>query len=287
LGDVAVFAGLALLSLLARRNTGFFVMTAAPFVAYCLSLSSSRLPTAARKLGDRFMRLQLAILPLVLIAAGWFVAVNGFYRWNSDLHEFGTGVIDGALFPVRASAFVKEMNLPAPLFNDLTTGGFLAWDRPVEGGVYIDGRLEVYDTEFLSQYTARLVEPELWQLEADRIGIKTVIFFHWWSLHRSLIRWLVEDHRWAQVYFDDVALVFVRRAGNEELVERSRASFELLRPKIEEHLLGPVSRWQWPCWRRSAPFFRPRPRSSPTARFRGCQSTGRSRRSLEPTRQRC
>src|SRR5207249_7973846 len=129
------------------------------------------------------------LLPLVFVAAFWFVVTNRYHRWTGELHEFGTGIVD-MFFPIRASTFVAEHKLPAPLYNDLTTGGYLAYARPVPGGVYIDGRLEVYDVDFYADYMATLDNPSRWQAEADRRGIQTVVFFHWWPHHAPLGRFL-------------------------------------------------------------------------------------------------
>src|SRR5919204_4372505 len=92
--------------------------------------------------------------------------------------------------------------------HDFTFGGYLTWDQPVEGGVYIDSRVEVYDNRFFSDYLDRLKQPARWQDDADRAGIQTVILFHWWPNHRPLLTWLLRDPRSALVYFDETATVF-------------------------------------------------------------------------------
>ena len=216
-----MFAGLAVLSLSARRNIAVFALGAAPFVGQCLAALKSLLPQPVGKLRQVGSMVLSAVMPVGMIAAAWFVASNGFYRWNWEPHEFGTGVLDIG-FPVKAAAFAAKMQLPPPLFNDLTSGGYLAWAQPIEGGVYIDGRLEVYDTEFFAAYLAALAHPNQWQVEADRAGIQTVVLFHRWGNHRPLIGWLLKNPQWALVYYDEVALVFVRRTNHEELIDRCR-----------------------------------------------------------------
>jgi hypothetical protein len=152
-------------------------------------------------------------------------------------------------FPIRAAAFVREMKLPPPAFNDFTSGGYLAWARPLDTGVYIDGRTEVYDVDFFSRYSADLANPARWQADVDAAGIQTVIFFHWWPNHRALVRHLTTDRHWALVYVDETVLVFVRRAGNEALIAHAEAASRPIREQVEEELLGPVSSWQWPVAR--------------------------------------
>jgi tetratricopeptide (TPR) repeat protein len=134
------------------------------------------------------------------------------------------------------------------MFNDFTSGGYLAWSRPVPGGVYIDGRAE-YGTEFYTNYIDNLREPNRWQEEVDRRGIQSVLFFHRWPNHRPLVRWLLTDQRWAVLFYDEVAVVAVRKAGHEALATSARASFDARRPALEDELLAPARSWQWPVSR--------------------------------------
>ncbi len=246
LGGLVIFVGLAYLSTLARRNMALFALGAAPFAAQCLALlhrrwSGAVLSHAAR---ERLAPATVAAMFLALLVSGWLVASNNFYRWDGQLHEFGAGVLE-VTNPVKASAFAKEQKLPAPLYNDLSAGGYLAWDRPLESGVYIDGRLEVYDDRFFSDYIGRLRQPARWQDDVDHLGVQTVILWHWYAAQRHLLGWLLRDPRWALVYFDENTTIFVRRAGNESFIERAARAFEPLREQQARALLGPATSWQW------------------------------------------
>ena len=255
LGGLAAFIGLAYLSTLARRNMALFALGAAPFVGQCLAMLGRRWSAAVLRPAtrDRLATWAVALLLPAFVLAGWFVASNNFYRWDGQLREFGTGVLETPT-PSKASAFVKAQELPLPMYNELSTGGYLAWDRPLGTGVYIDGRLEVYDDQFFSDYLTRLRQPALWQDDADHMGFQTVILFHWWGSHRPLLGWLLKDRRWALVYFDENTTVFVRRAGNEALIDRATRAFEPLRERQVQALLEPVSSWQWPAGRARALF---------------------------------
>jgi tetratricopeptide (TPR) repeat protein len=217
-----------------------------PFLAYCLGGLGQRW-TAGRsraRTPESWTRATAVIL-LVLFAVGaWWVASNSFYRWDRQLHEFGPGVLE-AMTPRKASAFVREQKLPGPYFNDWTSGGYLAWDRALPGGVYIYSRGEAQDTQFFSDYLTRLQKPALWHSDADHMGFQTAILFHWWGSHRALLTSLLSDSRWAVVYYDENTAVFVRRAGNDEVIQRALAAFEPLRIRNNQALLRPASSWQW------------------------------------------
>jgi hypothetical protein len=248
LAGLAVFLGLAYLSTLARRNMALFAMGSAPIVAQGLATLHPWVKRRWPAHRDLARAAVVLALLLGLVGIGYLVASNRFYRWDGQIAEFGTGVLDVSA-PVGASAFAKAQRLPPLLFNDLTSGGYLAWDRPVDERVYIDGRLEVYDSAFFSRYLDLLRRPDQWQAEADRIGVQTVILLHVWSMHRPLIVWLLRDPRWALVYFDESAVVFLRQAGNEVLTRAAIGAFESRRVSTERALLEPPSSWQWPAGR--------------------------------------
>ena len=113
----------------------------------------------------------------------------------------------------------------------------------------MDGRLEVYDTDFFRQYMQLIANPREWQEEMDRQGIQTVLQFHWWGNTRNLIQYLAHDSRWALVYYDETSVLFVRRAGNEKVISRALAVFTVEREATEQALLEPVRSWQWPMGR--------------------------------------
>jgi hypothetical protein len=250
-GSVAFFVALAYLSLMARRNMGVFVMGAAPAVAAALSVL---VPRGREGVGRLLRGTGLALAPALLagcLAVCVFVATNGYYQWNNVTHAFGLGVYE-TNFPIRAAEFSREVGLPANLYNDMTAGGYLTWKSPVDGGVFIDGRLEVYDTKFFSDYLGALSNPAAWQAQVDRYGVGTVILFHRWGNRHYLIRNLMRDRRWAVVYHDEVAIVFVRTAGNEQVVAKARAAFPAWFEKTKARLEAPVPRWQAPVERATA-----------------------------------
>jgi hypothetical protein len=244
LADIAVFVGVGYLSTLARRNMALFAMAAGPGVASCLSVLVSRIRAAAPQAAALARRAVAVVLAPALLAACWFVASNGFYRRNDEMHEFGLGAIQ-MYFPIRAAAFMKAQNLPGPLFNDFTTGGYLSWAQPIGGGVYVDGRTEVYDVDFLGPYIRQVQRPGEWQAEMDRRGVQTVCLFHWWPNHQALVRYLSRDGRWAVVYFDETSVIAVRREGNTDAIERAAAAFGQERSKTEQMLLETPKSWQW------------------------------------------
>ena len=244
LSDLALLVGVGYLSTLARRNMALLAMAGGPCIASCLAVLAERIRIAPAAVTAAARRALAVVLVPALVAACWFVVSNGFYRTNNEFHEFGLGMIE-MYFPVRAAAFLKEQRLPGPLFNDFTTGGYLTWAQPIPGGVYIDGRGEVYGVDFLGPYIREVQRPDEWQSEMDRRGVQTAFLFHWWPNHQALVRFLASDSRWAVVYYDETSVIAVRRDGNEEAIGRSTLAFLERRDAIERMLLETPKSWQW------------------------------------------
>jgi hypothetical protein len=61
-----------------------------------------------------------------------------------------------------------------------------------------------------------------------------------------LIHRLLRHPNWALVYYDEVAVVFVREKSNDDLVLRAHQRFGQLNEDFEHDLEPPVSSWQWP-----------------------------------------
>jgi hypothetical protein len=248
LGRTLFFAGLAALSVAARRNIALFAVGAAPVIARSVATIGGALPATARETARRVARpLTLAVLGLAVLLSAT-VVTGAYYRWDHQPREFGLGTLDGT-FPVRAVEFAREAKLPGKLFNDIAAGGYLAWDDPVGDGVFIDGRLEVYDTEFFNEYVMAMYDPARLAAIVERYEIRTIFLFHRWENRRLLVERLLQDPAWSLVYADEVAAVFVRAAGNEAAIARATSMSEAWNRKTRDWLSRPVPRWPYPAGR--------------------------------------
>ena len=243
-GGAVLFAGLAVVSVAARRNVALFAIGAAPFVAWCLGVVLTARPRMRVRLAGAA---SLAAVTAGLVLAG--SAVTGAYdKWQNLPEEFGAGVIDGT-FPVRAAAFAEAAALPSPLYNDMASGGYLAWRQTLGGRVFVDSRLEVYDTPFLTEFMEAKSDPARWDADADRYRVQTAFISHQFESDRILAGHLFQDAAWTMVYVDEVAAIFVRTRGNATAIARAAA----LRPewdaKTAAWLAQPSARWPYPAGR--------------------------------------
>ena len=166
---------------------------------------------------------------------------------TGETHEFGLGVFESN-FQTRATQFFREQKLPGPMYNDLTSGGYLTWDDPSGKGVYIDGRLEVYDTPFFVAYRNHFQDIEAWKRDTDARGIQTVMIFHGWDISQSLIRAVDATGDWLLVYYDETVVIFVRVAGHADVIDAARDAFtKKWLARNDAALTAPrrTYRWQW------------------------------------------
>lgn len=247
-GALVFFAGLAALSCAARRNIALFAVGGAPFLAQSAGALLDALPATLRE----GLRRRAPTAAAALVVASTLLAVSivsgRFYRWDQRPREFGLGVIDGT-FPVRAVAAAREAALPPKLYNDVAAGGYLAWDDPIGDGVFIDGRLEVYDNAFFSDYVQSMYDPARFEAMADRYGIQTVFLFHRWENRRLLVGRLAQSGVWSLVYADEVAAVFVRAKGNEATLARAASMTARWNEATRAWLTRPVGGWPYPAGR--------------------------------------
>jgi len=246
-----IFTGLACLSVMARRNMCLFALGATPIVGASLALIGSRATRGMRNVYPRVARVAAPVLLATNIGLIGAVATNAYYWKDGTGREFGLGILE-VNFPIRAAAFSREAGLQPKLYNDLTAGGYLTWDAAVEGGVFIDGRLEVYDTEFFTKYVSAFSNARAWRQQLDTYEINTVLLFHRWGNRHRMVRFLMVDPAWTLVYHDEVAVIFVRNRGNRTRIEKARQLYPAWQEEISSALRAPTTPWQRPVGRVTA-----------------------------------
>jgi len=206
------------LGLMALRNLPVFAIVAIPVIALNLQQAASHKPQAAgttqtaRNLSPIAYRLSaisilLALGILIALVSVPGVDVAGLRR------KPGLGVRENT-FPIRAAEFIDRNSVQGNVFNTMEFGGYLIWHWYPERQVFIDGRLDVYGHELFSVYSRVLRAAS----DADSIlsanGVNCLILAQPVqndAATRSYVgRTLASRPDWSLVYWDDVALVYVR-----------------------------------------------------------------------------
>lgn len=168
-----------------------------------------------------------AVVAFVMLGTvrGFDLVTNRHYLGSSELATFGTGL--GWWCPERAAAFIEREHLPAQIFNNYNTGGFLVWSLGEHYKDYLDGRAIPFGPEIFERQT-RLMQADpdgpLWRREADRNGINTIFI----SLARydgdiPVLPRFCASQSWKPVYLDEISAIFVRSTpANEPLIQKHR-----------------------------------------------------------------
>jgi len=119
--------------------------------------------------------------------------------------------------PFGAMNMIESVKFPGPFYNDYVFGGFWVWRFGTRLPVFIDGRypaVEGYKPLLTEILHAKYGPPAGWETFLNRYKINTALMkYPEPSPFPSLFDVQFPRKRWALVYWDDTALLFVRRAA--------------------------------------------------------------------------
>ncbi len=162
-----------------------------------------------------------AVTFLFLAAVTLFTAIrvsdlvtNRYYlKTPQQFTAFGPGA--SYWYPNEAAAFLLREHPPGNIFNDYSSGGFVAWALSPSYPDYIDGRAIPFgDALFLhsKELLAQSLDSPAWQLEAETRNFNTVFVSLDHELSPSLdeLGTFCASRQWRPVYLDTHAAIFVR-----------------------------------------------------------------------------
>ena len=212
------------LGITVKRHIALFAFPVSLITVYNL--------TGIEKLRDYFLKLQkikifspVKISILLLMIAYLFiftsqVTSNRFYLKTRLLKTFDLG-LTSEIFPEKAIDFLIQHNLKGHIFNDMVGGSYLVWRYYPQRKVFLDGRTEVYLTSVFEDYLAAFRQPQLFKGMAQKYNIDYVLINYSFSGREKLIKHLLEAPGWALVYFDKVAVVFIKNTSeNKDFIDK-------------------------------------------------------------------
>ena len=163
------------------------------------------LQAAGRPLASgRVLRvLNWLLLVLVIVAA----LVNIYVRSSPKAMEEATR----ASLPVDAVDYVQDQRPSGPMFNSYNWGGYLLFALWPDYPVFVDGRTDLYDDDFLRQYISIYVADDGWQASLDEYEVGLVIV----ETNSVLAKFLRVDPAWQEAYRDEMAAVFSRKLESQ------------------------------------------------------------------------
>jgi hypothetical protein len=205
--DFLLFAIFSALALLAARNIAVFAVVAAPILMRHADAALAELQARFPKLKiagsettppRRWRILNWILLGVVVAAAAVKIAL--------PLNPATTLSAIAATSPVGAANYLKQSPTSGPMFNSYNFGGYLVWALYPDLPVYVDGRTDLYDDEFLTEYLNVYTIGPGWEKTLAERGIKVVVT----ETASPLARALLMTPGWSARYSDPLAIVFVK-----------------------------------------------------------------------------
>lgn len=200
--DLALVSGTAFMAMMAGRNIAVFAIAATPVLSRhantWLTDRGWQIRPMRRVEGTKLV-LNWVLLVLIIFAALAKVAVALDRETVREGQE--------TYLPVKVSKFLRENPPEGKMFNSYNWGGYLMFAAP-EVPVYVDGRTDLYDDQFLRDYLKIALVREGWEETLEQQNIDFVVIEENGVLAQMLRR---QPEKWDIRYEDDQAIVFVRK----------------------------------------------------------------------------
>ncbi|OLD66436.1 MAG: hypothetical protein AUI52_04120 [Acidobacteria bacterium 13_1_40CM_2_68_10] len=213
---ILLFAVFLLLSLRMNRNVTDFALATLPGVTATFASAATRLFRWGRSAGPaappggRAETALRGIAAAIALLAAWF-AVEGYPYSPSQRRLPGFGL--GRNIPVAATDYLASIRMSGNVFNTYASGAYLI-DRLYPGvRVAMDSRNDVYGEELYRQYSRALTDADALDALLERLDAGAVLLE--WP-NQGMMTAAAAVHRlkdWTPVYFDDVAVIYLRADG--------------------------------------------------------------------------
>lgn len=225
--DILIYIGFGILSLFSLRNMEIFFLVTIPLV-YPPGIGWIR--SLRPKRGGRFLMVAPgAVLALFMIVFVLRIAVSGV-RIEKSGRLMRPGLQIGSRKPEGAVNYLLENAITGNMYNSYDFGGYIIWRGSRELKVSIDGRALVYGESLFLRIM--ILDPR--KLE-DLIRDYNITYFVLKNstANVNLHTYLRTTGEWPLVYFDDEALVYIKKNREHESIVR-RDEFRHINPVLFE-----------------------------------------------------
>lgn len=200
--DLALVGAWATLSMLAVRNVAIFAVVCTPIlIRYTQAALEAQFGPLTlgrpRLVSPLISRVNALLLGLIVVAALAQIGVT--------LNPQALRKAEQEKFPAEAVAFLKAHPLAGPMFNSYNIGGYLMYHLP-EYPVFVDGRTDLYNDEFLRAYLQTVNVGPDWEALLAQYHIRLVVL----EKDLPLAGIIGRTGGWEEIY-SDAQIVILRR----------------------------------------------------------------------------
>ncbi len=231
---VLLFALFLILSLRMNRNVADFALATFPGVTTAFAAAAGPFPGRRGTAGpaahgdERRLSLLPFIAAALLLIAAWF-AVGGYPYSPALRRRPGFGI--GRNIPVAAANYLAGIRMRGNVFNTYASGGYLIYRLYPAVRVAMDSRNDVYGEDLYRQYSRALSDADALDALLERLDAGAVLLE--WP-NQGMMTAAAAVHRlkdWTPVFFDDVAVIYLRADGPWAKVAE-RDGYTLLDPAL-------------------------------------------------------
>jgi hypothetical protein len=214
--ETVLFFGFAVLGLSAIRNAAWFSTITYPLIARYLPLMDLEPLLALRRYGRIHQLAESAAKPdsnprpyrrlNVLIAAAAVVVIAAQSPWIRP-RLTGRSLLAHQT-PVGVADFIQKRGLTGRMFHPQVFGDYLMWRLWPQQRTFVDGRVHLFDLDFLNQYEKAAEDPmstdllERWDIQYLLIQKQPE------QANRQAIKSIEDSGVWIRMYEDDVSALF-------------------------------------------------------------------------------
>jgi len=220
-----LFAILAIMAVAGRRNRLQFGPVSVVLISWIVSATSGKAAKSARwplrwLQGRALAGAGATVITLAALFMTWFAGTNRLFFYTRIFQSAGCG-IHPAFFPEGAVNILNREPIKGNIFHDYSLGGYFMFRLYPQYRVFIDGRIYPYPLDILHSEQNAL---DSWAY-FENIGLKydaRAVMLHISQRRtRLLLQALLLSDRWAVVYADGKAVLFLMRgAGNDDIIAR-------------------------------------------------------------------
>ncbi len=199
--DALTLVVFATITFLAQRNLGLFALVCAPILSRHVNAIVERSRWGQRHLSRGSPIVNVVLLTVIVLAV--------VLRTLVSLGPTTQAQVAANALPVNAANWIAEHRPSGPLFNSYNWGGYLLWRLGPAYPVYVDGRTDVYDDEFLRNFLAIVLVSPDYALRLQETGARIVLI----EAGSVLDNFLARQAEWREAYRDELAVLYLRNGA--------------------------------------------------------------------------